>query len=86
MDFRFIPESARWLLTKGRVDEAMVILKGASKENGIELSRDATCQLLDVNTDKTDKTDESPQESSIIHYILKYPNIRNKTIFLCLIW
>ena len=34
----FIKESSRWLIQKGRIDEAMEILKGIAKENGQNVS------------------------------------------------
>ncbi|XP_050712760.1 organic cation transporter protein-like isoform X3 [Eriocheir sinensis] len=48
-----IPESARWLITKGRNEEAAIILKKAAKINKQEVSQD----LLDKATDapKEDK-------------------------------
>ena len=31
---RFVKESSRWLITKGRIDEAIEILEHVAKENG----------------------------------------------------
>ncbi|GFR97709.1 organic cation transporter protein [Elysia marginata] len=37
----FVPESARWLLQKGRTDEAAKIIQRAAEENGVVLSEKA---------------------------------------------
>ena len=39
--FRFVPESARWLLQKGRTEEASQIIMKAAEENGVTLSEKA---------------------------------------------
>ena len=34
---RFVPESARWLLSKGRTQEAEEVVQKAAKTNGVSL-------------------------------------------------
>jgi len=38
--FRFLPESVRWLLARGRKDEAREILEKVAKENKVHISED----------------------------------------------
>ncbi|XP_046616201.1 uncharacterized protein LOC124303246 [Neodiprion virginianus] len=79
----YIPESARWLITKGRLDEAKKILREASVENKVELTRDALDNLL--------KTDNEISETRIIektsiYDLLRYPIIRKRSLILFFVW
>ncbi|XP_044001621.1 organic cation transporter protein-like [Aphidius gifuensis] len=76
----FMPESTRWLLTKGKIEKAKEILQAAAKENKKIISIDTLDQLLAKNQVET------ADESSMITLILKYPNLRKKTIIICVNW
>ncbi|XP_046736755.1 organic cation transporter protein-like [Diprion similis] len=76
-----IPESARWLLSKGRVEEAKNILHKASMENGVVLPRDALDELLTMESGNK----ANSGKSSLLD-ILRYPNIRKRSLILATIW
>ncbi|CAH1997297.1 unnamed protein product [Acanthoscelides obtectus] len=52
-----VPESVRWNLSKGRVEEAKAILRKAAKVNGKELSENTLekLSLIELDEDKTEK-------------------------------
>ncbi|KAL2740338.1 organic cation transporter protein [Vespula squamosa] len=78
----FIPESARWLLMKGRAEEAKDILQRASKENGMEIPREALNTLLSNNSD--DSMPDSKKAS--LFDLFRYPNLRRKSMLLFFNW
>lgn len=78
----FIPESARWLLTKGRVQEAKDLLQRASLENGVEMPSEALDTLLNSNNEETTPDYRKPS----LFDLFRYPNLRRKSILLFFNW
>jgi hypothetical protein len=53
--FRLATESVRWLLTKGRLQEAKDIILKAAATNGIELSQQSL-NKIELSAETKDKT------------------------------
>ena len=71
-----IPESPRWLLSRGRIEEAEVIVRSAAKYNKIALADD--WKLKSVQKDKSQRTN--------LLDLFRYPNMRTKTLILYYNW
>lgn len=79
----FIPESARWLLTKGRQEEAETILMKVAKENKTEIPYESLKALLETGESKT--SDENCKQASVLD-LFKYPNLRKKSLTIFFLW
>lgn len=77
----FIPESARWLLTKGRVQEAKDLLQRASLENGVEMPS----EVLDTLLNNSEDSMPDAKKPSLFD-LFRYPNLRRKSILLFFNW
>ncbi|XP_042354903.1 solute carrier family 22 member 5-like isoform X2 [Plectropomus leopardus] len=69
----FIPESPRWLLSQGRVQEAEAIVREAAKKNK-------------VGAPQADEKETTPKEHHNVLDLLRTDNIRNMSFILCLVW
>ncbi|XP_069992151.1 organic cation transporter protein [Penaeus vannamei] len=82
-----LPESARWLLSQGRVEETVEILKKIARVNG----RTIPDQVLDdlqksakQETESASKDDE--QKTASVLDLFRTPRLRKTTIAICLLW
>ncbi|XP_069002078.1 organic cation/carnitine transporter 2-like isoform X2 [Embiotoca jacksoni] len=75
---RLIPESPRWLLSRGRVDEADAIVRDAAKKNKVEAPE---VIFEGYNADQT-----QAKEHCNFFSLLRTSNIRNTTVILSLVW
>lgn len=79
----FVPESARWLLSKNRKDEALVIIKAVAKENGATVPQDVLDSLGEET--KVVEKKKGQRDPSVID-LFRYPNLRKKTLLIFFDW
>ncbi|XP_022209557.2 organic cation transporter protein [Drosophila obscura] len=82
-----IPESARWLLLKGRKDEAFVIIEKAAKENRVEIPSEIYEQLVEEVAEKKKQDNlTASQPAATVFDLLRHPNLRRKTLLIFFDW
>ncbi|KAM3928000.1 solute carrier family 22 member 13-like [Leptodactylus fuscus] len=74
--FWFLPESPRWLLTKGKNEKAKILLQKAARMNKREISDDILQQLQE----------EKQTKSGNMIDLFRIPDLRTKTLIMCLVW
>ncbi|EDV90527.1 organic cation transporter protein [Drosophila grimshawi] len=82
-----IPESARWLLSKGRSEEAFVIIERAARVNRVQIPSEIYDQLVrEESAQKEQAQTASQQPSASVWDLLRYPNLRRKTLIIFFDW
>ncbi|XP_063884704.1 LOW QUALITY PROTEIN: organic cation transporter protein-like [Scylla paramamosain] len=77
-----VPESARWLLNKGKIDRTVSIIRKAARVNGRVLNPNVI-QEFTVFGEK--QAENSKQSVSLVH-LVKTPVLRMRFIVLCIMW
>ncbi|XP_067010714.1 organic cation transporter protein [Anabrus simplex] len=81
----FIPESARWLITKGRSEEARKVLLKAADENKVIIPKGLLDDVV-KQTYKNEETQAITQRSTSLVDLVRYPNLRKKSNTVFFIW
>ncbi|CAH0404422.1 unnamed protein product [Chilo suppressalis] len=79
-----VPESARWLISRGRIDEAMKIIAKFERINGKKIPLAIAKEFKDTAIQMA-KEDEETKNYSIAD-LFKTPRLRRHTILLLFIW
>uniref|UniRef100_A0ABK9NEP8 Major facilitator superfamily (MFS) profile domain-containing protein n=1 Tax=Glossina morsitans morsitans TaxID=37546 RepID=A0ABK9NEP8_GLOMM len=79
-----IPESARWLVSQGKVEKAVSILKRLEKMNGKHVPAE-TYQIFADNCLKL-RQEDNKQDSYSVLDLFKTPRLRRTTLLLIAIW
>lgn len=80
-----LPESIRWLLTKGRKEEAVEIIMRAAKMNNVTLSEETMKQLTEEKLKPAEQKKEEPHEDGLWMQVLRSPIIM-KRLAICSWW
>lgn len=83
MLFRYIPESARWLITNNRIPEAKKLIQIAAKENKVTISDERLDELLMPKTEE--KVDPNAKKATVLD-IFRYPNLRKRSFIVLFDW
>lgn len=78
----FIPESARWLLTKNRLPEAIKLIQIAAKENKVKVTDEQLESLLLGDT----KPKDANEKKATILDIFRHPNLRRRSLIIFFDW
>lgn len=82
----FIPESARWLLSQKRKDEAVVILERAAKENGVTIPKDVYDNMMEETSEPANKVKNANEHEPGMLDLFRYPNLRRKSLLIFFDW
>ncbi|XP_063217227.1 organic cation transporter protein [Bacillus rossius redtenbacheri] len=79
-----VPESARWLVSQGKIEKAVRIMKKFEKINGAKVDPQIYTQFMD-SCQKLQKEEEADKVYSVLD-LFRTPRLRNITLLLITIW
>lgn len=79
-----VPESARWLISQGRIDEAIKILHSCEKVNGKKIPKEILTEFKESATEIAKA--ESEYSSYSVLDLFKTPRLRRNSILMVVIW
>lgn len=79
---RFIPESARWLISNNRIAEAKKLIHTAAKENKVSIPDDHLDSLIRPEAKPADPN----EKKATILDIFKHSNLRKRSLIIFFDW
>ncbi|CAH2101688.1 unnamed protein product [Euphydryas editha] len=80
-----VPESARWLLSQGKIDKALVIMKKFERINKSKIPDKVLSEFTEA-TQKAIKESEADSKTYSVLDIFRTPRLRRNAILLIIIW
>ena len=85
-----VPESPRWLISNGRLEEARAIVEKAAKANKKEvphhLMKESEMEEIDLNTVKSSKEKEPAEKKMTVLDLFRPMKIGVRTLNMCFQW
>nr|XP_023017401.1 organic cation transporter protein-like [Leptinotarsa decemlineata] len=82
----FIPESARWLLSKNKTTEAKKLIQIAAKSNKVTISDDTLDMLLVSVEEELGINTKKSENTGTVLDLFRYPNLRKKSLIIFFDW
>ncbi|GIY03443.1 organic cation transporter protein [Caerostris darwini] len=79
--YKMVPESPRWLLTKGRTQQLEKLLTKAAELNGKEIKGDLK-EVITIGK----KVEEKKKSTETILYVFRWPRMRNRALNVNYLW
>ncbi|KAJ2951317.1 hypothetical protein O0L34_g5719 [Tuta absoluta] len=81
-----LPESVRWLVTRGRLSEAVQVIKQAAKCNRVKIPEQALEKMLVSESEQlSEKTVPIAEEEGLFQAFFKYGALRRR-LCVCFVW
>ncbi|KAJ0182990.1 hypothetical protein K1T71_000966 [Dendrolimus kikuchii] len=80
-----VPESARWLVSQGKIDKALTIMKKFERINKAKIPEKVLSEFTEASL-KTIKESEAESRSYSVLDLFKTPRLRRNAILLIVIW
>lgn len=81
----FVPESARWLVSQGKIDKALTIMKKFERINGTKIPEKVISEFTESSLKNIKGTEAENKTYSVLD-LFKTPRLRRNAILLIVIW